>query len=42
MLETSVKICRENPNLIKIGQKYRTLYMQTYVRFIVAGDIKMP
>jgi hypothetical protein len=37
-----MKICSENPNLIKIGQKYRTLYMKTEVRFIVDGEIKSP
>ena len=37
-----MNICRENPNLVKIGQKYRTLYMKTYVSFIVAGDIISP
>ena len=33
-----MKICRENLDLVKIGQK-QTLYMKTYVRFIVAGYI---
>ena len=27
ILGTSVKICSENPNLVKIRQKYRALYM---------------
>jgi hypothetical protein len=30
-----MKICRENPDLAKIGQKYRTLYVKTEVRFRV-------
>jgi hypothetical protein len=30
----------ESPNLIKIGQKLRALYMWTDIYFIVAGDIK--
>ena len=37
-----VKICGEKPDLVKIGQKYRALYVRTYVRFIVPGDIKSP
>jgi hypothetical protein len=35
------KNCR-NPNLVKIGQKYRALYIRIYEVFIVAGDIKSP
>jgi len=35
-----LKICQEIPNLAKIGQTYRTLYMRTSIRFTVAGDIK--
>jgi len=35
-------ICRENPHLIKIEQTSRKLYANTYVRFIVAGDMKPP
>jgi hypothetical protein len=38
--EAAMKICRENPNLFKIGQKFPALYMKTQVRFIVSGDIK--
>jgi hypothetical protein len=30
----------ENPNLVKIGRKYRALYMQIRASFIVAGDGK--
>ena len=29
ILGTSVKICRGNPNLVKMGEKYRSLYMKT-------------
>jgi hypothetical protein len=35
-------ICRRNTNLVKIGHKYRTIYMQNYVRFSIGGDIKSP
>jgi len=31
----------KNPNLIKIGQKFRKSFMQTQVPFIVVGDIKL-
>ena len=37
-----MNICREIPNLVKIGQKYQALYMKSQVRFIVAGNIKLP
>jgi hypothetical protein len=37
-----MNIYREDPNLVKIRQKYRALYMKTEERFIVAGDIKLP
>ena len=33
-------MCQEIPSVIRIGQKYRALYVKTSVRFIVAGDIK--
>jgi len=36
------KVCWENPDLVKIGQKYRELDMKTYVGFIVATDFKSP
>jgi hypothetical protein len=36
-----MKICRENPKLIKMEQK-RALYMKIKVCFIVAGNIKSP
>jgi len=39
-LETSKKICQENQNLVKIGQKYRALCVKTSLSFIVDGDIK--
>jgi len=32
----------ESPNLIKFGQKLWALYMETYVHFIVAGNVKLP
>jgi len=35
-----MKICQEIPNLAKIRQTYRTLYMRTSIRFTVADDIK--
>jgi len=37
-----VKICGEKPDLVKIRQKCRALYVRTQVRFIVPGDIKSP
>ena len=30
-----MKTCREIPNLIKIGQKYRPLHVKNYVRFML-------
>jgi len=36
------KTCRDKPNLVKIGRKYRALYTEARVRCIVAGDIKSP
>ena len=35
-LALALKICLENPNLMKIGQKYRTLYMKTKVNLYPA------
>jgi hypothetical protein len=32
---------RKNPNLVKMGQKYRARYVKTQVLF-VAGDTKSP
>jgi len=34
---TCMKICRENPNLVKIVQKYRAPHMEAQVRFIVSA-----
>lgn len=41
-LVSFMKICRENPYLIQIQQKYRALYIKTYARFIATGDINSP
>ena len=30
---------RQSPDLVRIGQKYRALYVEVKVRFIVPGDI---
>jgi hypothetical protein len=40
--EHFIKVCRQNPDLVKIRQKHQSLYMKTYVSFIVTGDIKSP
>jgi hypothetical protein len=32
-----MKICGENPNLVKMGGKYRALYMKKKLSFIVAA-----
>jgi hypothetical protein len=37
-----MKICQENPDLVKIRQKYWTVYVKTEVHFTVAVDIKSP
>jgi flagellar motor component MotA len=37
-----MKICRENPNFLKVGQKYLAPYMKSYLRCIVTGVIKAP
>ena len=34
---TPTIICRETPNLVKIGREYRARYVKTHVSFIVAG-----
>jgi len=34
-----VNICRDIPNLVTIGHKYRALYINAQVGLIVAGDI---
>jgi len=36
-----VKICQENPDLVKIRQKYLALYLKTKVQFVVSSDIKL-
>lgn len=41
ILGSCMEICRENPNLVKIGQKYWTLYMKAEVR-VVVGNINLP
>ena len=35
ILGTSTKICRKTPNLFKIGQKYRAIYMDTKMLYTV-------
>jgi len=35
-------MCPDITNSFKMGQKYRALYMKTYVVIIVAGDINSP
>jgi len=37
-----MKICRENPNLVQIGQKYLALYVNTSVYFTVAATLYHP
>jgi hypothetical protein len=37
-----MNICRNSPDLNKIGQKYRERYVKTWVSFIVAGVIQSP
>jgi hypothetical protein len=39
VLGTSVEICSENPDVVKMGQKYQALHMNTQELFIVACDI---
>jgi hypothetical protein len=34
-----MKICRETPDLVKIGQKYWPLHMKIAVHFIVSGEV---
>ena len=38
IMETFMNICRASVTLVKVGQKYRTLY----VRFVFAGYINLP
>jgi hypothetical protein len=37
-----MKICRENPNFLKVGHKYLAPYKKSYLRFIIADVIKSP
>jgi len=37
IFESFMKICRENPKLVQIGQNHRILYIKIQIRFIVAG-----
>jgi len=37
-----MKASLEMTDFVKIGQKYWTFYVKTYVGFNVAGDIKPP
>lgn len=37
-----MKICRETPDLCKVGQICRAFYMKTKVGFIVAGYVNWP
>ena len=39
MLKTSMKICRENLNVMKIGQKYRTLNFIVAVKARYSSEI---
>jgi hypothetical protein len=41
-LGTFIENRPENPNFVKIGQKYRALYVKNQERFIIAADIKSP
>jgi hypothetical protein len=34
-----MKNCREITNLVKVGRKYRALYMKSYVGFEVADKV---
>jgi hypothetical protein len=34
-----MEICRDNPNLVKIGQKYRALYMNILTRFLLLAKL---
>jgi len=42
ILDDFIKTCRENTNLVTIGQKYRVFYMKTKLQFIATGDVKSP
>jgi hypothetical protein len=39
---TCMKICRENSHLVKIGEKYRNLYVKNQVRFVVSASMISP
>jgi len=39
VLETFIKICRENPNVINIAQKYRALYMKSQYASLLPATI---
>ena len=34
-----MRICRENPDLVKIGLQYRALHVRTQGRFVVTGEL---
>jgi len=36
-----MKIFQEIPNVLKIGKTYQTIYMKTYVSFIVCGKLRL-
>jgi hypothetical protein len=38
-LATSMEVCRETADSVKIGKKYLALYIKTQVPVIVTGDI---
>jgi hypothetical protein len=38
----SVTICRANPNVVEIEQRYWVFYVKTYRNSIVAGDLNSP
>jgi len=42
ILRTFMKICRENPNFVKIGHKYWAIYTKTKVPYTVAGEVNSP
>jgi hypothetical protein len=42
ILGTFTKVCEENPNLFKIGQKCHKLYVKTHPGFVVEDEIHLP
>jgi hypothetical protein len=42
ILGTFMEICREDSNLVTVGQKCRALCMKNWVCFVVSGDISSP